>query len=100
VIPGSHQSAVEKREIEDGKGFSFRITDEQIRGMPVETVPVKRGDAIFFHDLTLHASCPNTSSRERWCAISTYRSGAEHDTSTVWQTALVLSGKSVNASSL
>lgn len=96
MIPGSHRQAVERHEIDDGKGFSYRITEEQIAGMPVETVAVKRGDAIFFHDRTLHASCPNTSGRERWCAISTYRSGAEKDESPVWQTALVLSGNSVN----
>ena len=96
MIPGSHRQVAEKNTIDDGQGFVYRLTDEQIAGMPVETVPVGRGDAIFFHDLALHASCPNTSGRERWSAISTYRSGAQKDASTVWETALVLSGASVN----
>jgi phytanoyl-CoA hydroxylase len=96
MIPGSHQKVAEKREVKDGVGFAYRLTEEMVAGMPVETLPVKRGDAVFFHDLTLHASCPNSSGRERWTAIATYRSGAHKDTSSVWQTALVLSGSSVN----
>jgi hypothetical protein len=96
MIPGSQQTVAEKAEIDDGHGFSYRLTDEMVADRPVEILPVQRGDAVFFHDLTLHASCPNRNGQERWTAIATYRSGTVVDSSTVWQSALVLQGESVN----
>ena len=98
MVPGSHRQVAEKAVVEDGKGFAHRLSDEMLVGMPVETLPVKRGDAVFFHDLALHASCPNVNGRDRWCAIATYRTGAQVDDSTVWQAGIVLSGHSVNGS--
>ena len=96
LAPGSQRNVIEMQTIEDGKGFNRRITDEQVAGLPIETAPVKRGDAIFFHDLTLHGSCPNVNGQERWSAITTYRDASIKDSSTVWRTAIVLSGQSVN----
>jgi ectoine hydroxylase-related dioxygenase (phytanoyl-CoA dioxygenase family) len=96
LIPRSHRQVSQKATVEDGQGFIYRLTDEMIEGMPVETLPVQRGDALFFHDLALHASCPNISGRERWTAIATYRDAAQQDPSTVWQSGILLSGRSVN----
>lgn len=97
LIPGSHKQVIPMKEIEDVKGFGRRITDDQVVGMPIVTVPVPRGAGIFFHDLALHASCPNINGQDRWSVIPTYRSGAEMDSSTVWKRSLVISGTSVNA---
>jgi phytanoyl-CoA hydroxylase len=96
VVPGSHKQVVEMQDVEDVKGFIHRITDEQVAGLPVATVPVPRGGAIFFHDLLLHASCPNVNGQDRWSVIPTYRDASQPDSSAVWRTALVLSGSSVN----
>ena len=96
LVPGSHRHVIEMQEIEDVKGFNRRITDDQVAGMPVETVPVPRGAGIFFHDLALHASCPNVNGQDRWSVIPTYRNAGQPDSSTVWKTALGLSGSSVN----
>lgn len=96
LIPGSQRQVVEMQEVEDAKGFVRRITDEQVAGMPIVTAPVPRGAGIFFHDLTLHASCPNVNGQDRWSVIPTYRDASQLDSSTVWPTALVLSGASVN----
>lgn len=96
IVPGSHQQVIEMQQVEDVRGFGRRITDEQVAGMPIETVPVPRGGAIFFHDLLLHASCPNINGQDRWAVIPTYRDASQRDTSKVWRTALVLSGSSVN----
>jgi hypothetical protein len=82
--------------VEDGHGFNRRVTDEKLQGMPIEIVPVRRGSAVIFHDLALHASCPNINGADRWSAIATYRDAGQPDESTIWQTALVMSGKSVN----
>ena len=96
LVPGSHRQVIEMQTIEDGKGFNRRITDEQLAGLPVVNAPVPRGTAIFFHDLTLHGSCPNINGQERWSAITTYRAAGEKDSSTVWHTATVLSSQHVH----
>jgi len=96
LIPGSHRAVIEMKEVEDVKGFGRRITDDQVAGMPIVTAPVPRGAGIFFHDLALHASCPNINGQDRWSVIPTYRDAAQTDSSTVWQTAVVISGSSVN----
>jgi len=96
MAAGSHRQVAEIENIDDGNGFNRRVSQDVLRDYAIETLPVQRGDAIFFHDLTLHESCPNTSGRDRWCAISTYRDGSQKDSSTVWRTSIVLSGKSVN----
>lgn len=96
LIPGSQREVVEMKEVEDVKGFVRRITDDQVVGLPIVTAPVPRGAGIFFHDLALHASCPNINGADRWSVIPTYRNAAEPDSSTVWKSTLVLSGSSVN----
>jgi ectoine hydroxylase-related dioxygenase (phytanoyl-CoA dioxygenase family) len=50
-------------------------------------VPAAPGDAIFFHDQTLHASFPNHSGQDRWALISTYRSASEADVAYDWAVA-------------
>jgi phytanoyl-CoA hydroxylase len=96
MAAGSHVQLAAMQIVEDGNGFNRRVGDEALAGFQIETLPVKRGDAIFFHDLTLHDSCPNSSGRDRWCAIATYRDAGQKDSSTVWSNSLVLSGESVN----
>jgi ectoine hydroxylase-related dioxygenase (phytanoyl-CoA dioxygenase family) len=96
LVPGSHRQVFDKVEVDDGHGFGHRVSDEALHGWPIETVPVRRGDAVFFHDLALHGSCPNINGQERWSAIATYRDASRKDGSTVWRTAIVLSGQSVN----
>ncbi len=96
LVPGSQHQVFNMATVEDVHGFNRRVTDEDLQGWPIETVPVRRGDAVFFHDLALHGSCPNSSGKERWSAIATYRDASQKDDSTVWSTAVVLSGQSVN----
>jgi ectoine hydroxylase-related dioxygenase (phytanoyl-CoA dioxygenase family) len=43
------------------------------------TAAVPAGSVVFFHDLTLHASYPNSSGRERWAAICTYKDAQAED---------------------
>lgn len=94
MVPGSHIKAIEMDEVEDGKGFKLRISEDVLSTMQIESVPVSAGDAIFFHDLALHASCPNINGQDRWTAIATYRNGSESDPSTVWEKSLPLRGTS------
>lgn len=96
LVPGSHRGVVEMDDVDDGKGFNRRISENELDESLVVTAPISAGDAIFFHDLTLHASCPNINGQDRWTAIATYRSGTEKDESTVWEESMVLAGESVN----
>jgi phytanoyl-CoA hydroxylase len=96
MIPGTHRQLFEMTMVEDGPGFNRQVSDEALHGLPIETLPVRRGDAVFFHDLALHGSTPNINGADRWSAIATYRDAGQQDDSTVWRTALVMSGTSVN----
>ncbi|MBX3010330.1 MAG: phytanoyl-CoA dioxygenase family protein [Caldilineaceae bacterium] len=90
LVPGSQKKVYEEQHIDDGKGFGNRLADEEMANLPVITAPVPRGGAVFFHDLTLHASCPNVNGQDRWSVIPTYRDATQPDSSTVWKQSLRL----------
>jgi ectoine hydroxylase-related dioxygenase (phytanoyl-CoA dioxygenase family) len=98
VIPGSHKRQFTNQRHETAS-FSNRIDDAQLEGLPVVDAIMRRGDALFFSDRTVHGSYPNGNGQPRWSFISTYRSAAVRDDSQVWQTPLVVAGRSVNIAS-
>jgi phytanoyl-CoA hydroxylase len=80
MIPGSHrQPVVHDGTAPDGKTFGHRLRPDAVDESCAVILPCEPGDAVFFHDLTLHASFPNTSGRDRWSVISTYRNASEPD---------------------
>jgi phytanoyl-CoA hydroxylase len=95
LVPGSHKRVFNKKVVE-GNAFVNRIDDKDLEGLPVVTGEVKRGDAVFFHDLAVHSSYPNTTGADRWSVISTYRNAAVKDEATVWKTGMLISGRSAN----
>ncbi len=92
VIPGSHTRTWQHERIEDGVGFGNRISEDALSGENIVDVVVEAGDALFFHDLLLHASHPNTSGRDRWSMIPTYRDANVPDTGgqSVWSDSIRL----------
>lgn len=65
VIPGSHKGGiVEHKHLED-----FQITDDALDLSREVAVEMKKGSALFFHSLLLHATSPNTSNRSRRAMI-------------------------------
>lgn len=92
VIPGSHTRVVDHSNIRDVNGFANRILDDELEGYEVASVPLDTGDALVFHDCLLHSSYPNTSGRERWSFIPTYRDASIPDDSTVWESSKVVCG--------
>ena len=81
ILPGSHRAAVEHDQVRGVPGFGNRL-DPSERGLDLSratTVPAGPGAAIFFHDLTLHASLPNRSGKERRALIITYRDLSQPD---------------------
>lgn len=96
IIPGTHHTVYEMERVDAGNGFVLRVPDNALQGQTPVTAAVRRGDAIFFHDLALHGSHENSSGADRWSLIATYRDAALKDDSDVWKSAIVLSGHSVN----
>jgi ectoine hydroxylase-related dioxygenase (phytanoyl-CoA dioxygenase family) len=98
LVPESHKDVVHMNRVQDGMGFIHRISsDERMKDYPIAVAPLSTGDAIFFHDLTIHASCPNINGEDRWAAIATYRDASLKDESPIWSSSIVLSGESVNS---
>ncbi len=95
MIPGTHHGPMKMKHTE-GNAFVFQIADEELEGLPVRTLEIGRGGAVFFSDLAVHSSHPNSTGKDRWAFISTYRDGSVKDDSLVWKSSLVVSGKSVN----
>ena len=80
LLPGSHRGTViHDGDMSDGSGFGHRIRPETIDENAAVTAPLEAGGAVFFHDLTMHASHPNAERRERWTWVPTYRDAQAED---------------------
>ena len=91
VVPGSHTKVFDKQVVNDNT-FTNRIADADIEGLEVRSLEAKAGDAIFFHDLLVHSSHPNTAGADRWSLIATYRDAALPDEANVWPSQHVIAG--------
>jgi phytanoyl-CoA hydroxylase len=89
LLPGSHRQAAQHANVTApaGEGFGLRLRPGEVDESQAVAVPAAPGDAVLFHDLTLHASFPNRSGRDRWALISTYRSASEPDLAYDWAVA-------------
>ncbi|MDX1935365.1 MAG: phytanoyl-CoA dioxygenase family protein [Capsulimonadales bacterium] len=88
VLPGSHKNvATHDGEAAPGEGFGHRLRPDAVDESKAITLPCAIGDAIFFHDLLLHASHPNRSGADRYAFITTYRNAAEPDRQYAWAVA-------------
>lgn len=88
LLPGSHRH-VETHDagptVEGTFGNSVRT--EIVPEAVAVTAAVEAGGAVFFHDLTLHASHPNASGADRWAWIGTYRDAKADDLTYDWAVA-------------
>jgi ectoine hydroxylase-related dioxygenase (phytanoyl-CoA dioxygenase family) len=88
LMPGSHKSlAVHDGVDEEGVGFGHRLSPDAVDESLAVIAPCEPGDAILFHDMTLHSSFPNSTGQDRWALISTYRSVSEPDKEYEWAVA-------------
>ncbi|MCC6579144.1 MAG: phytanoyl-CoA dioxygenase family protein [Phycisphaeraceae bacterium] len=94
-IPGTHTRVFPRKSM-GGDSFAYQIDDKELAGLTVVDGVLQRGDAVFFHDLTVHGSHPNTVGGDRWSLISTYRDASVPDASTTWKSSWLISGSSVN----
>jgi phytanoyl-CoA hydroxylase len=88
VVPGSHRTTVlHNGDASDNLGFVHRLRSDAVDERSEVTAPLEAGGALFFHDLTLHASHPNTSHQDRWVWIPTYRDAQAEDPFYPWAVA-------------
>jgi len=88
LMPGSHRKvSIHDGTADDGYGFGHRIKPSAVDESKAVTAEVCRGSAVFFHDLTLHASYPNVCGKERWVWIPTYRDVEAKDPDYSWAVA-------------
>ena len=73
--------------MDDDYGFGHRVRPAAIDESDAVVAELSRGDAVFFHDLTLHASYPHICERERWVWIPTYRDAITEDPDYSWAVA-------------
>ncbi len=101
LIPGSHRTQVPHTgDASDGKGFGYRLDPKSVDESRAVTAEVPAGGAVIFHDLLLHASFQNSSGKDRWALISTYRDAAVPDETYGWaKAAFIVSGKRAGAAS-
>lgn len=87
VLPGSHRQFVEHaKDAVEGR-FGNRLEPGAVDESRAVTAALEAGGAVFFSDLTLHASHPNTSGRERYVWIPTYRDATAPEPPYSWAVA-------------
>lgn len=80
LLPGTHTTHFVHKGTPKGKDvFGNQMRPEDVDESKAVVAEVPAGTAILFHDLLLHASFPNTSGRDRWALISTYRDASVPD---------------------
>ena len=67
VVAGSHRLGVVDHRTEAREGRFLEVLDELVDDSRIVTCPMEPGDALVFHNLTLHRSLPHTTSEiVRW----------------------------------
>ena len=97
MIAGSHFNRFKVKQVKAQNGFGWRIGNEEIVGLPETTLAVNRGDAVFFHDQTLHSSFRIPRARTAGASFQPIGTDPSRDESTVWKQPMVVTGESVNA---
>jgi len=88
VLPRSHVEFVpHDGDASDGYGFGHRLAPGVVDESRAVVAELAAGGAVFFHDLTLHASFPNRRRTDRWVWIPTYRDAQADDPVYPWAVA-------------
>jgi ectoine hydroxylase-related dioxygenase (phytanoyl-CoA dioxygenase family) len=88
VLPRSHAEFVAHHgDSSDGYGFGHRLRQGEVDETQAVTAEMEAGGAVFFLDLTLHASHPNRTRADRWVWIPTYRDAQANDPDYSWAVA-------------
>ena len=88
LLPGSHEAERlhDAGPTESGT-FGNSVRPETVDEARAVNGAVSAGGAVFFHDLTLHASHPNVTGADRFAWIGTYRDARADDLAYDWAVA-------------
>lgn len=93
LLPGSHKlHLTHDGDASDGHGFGHRLDPKSVDETEAVTAEIEAGGAVFFHDLTLHASHPNAAKQDRWVWIPTYHNANGDEPLQRWGAARVVRG--------
>lgn len=88
LLRGSHRAPVSHEGGRPGdEAFNQRLRPGEVDEERAVTAEVPAGGAVFFHDLTLHASHPNTARQDRWAWVGTYRDARADEPDYAWAVA-------------
>ena len=86
VVAGSHRSGVIDHRTEEREGRFLEVLDELVDDSCIFTCPMEVGDALVFHNLTLHRSLPHTTSEiVRWAIDIRYLRDGDHPGTIYWK---------------
>ena len=86
VVAGSHQLGVVNHRTEEREGKFLEVVDELVDTSRIVTCPMELGDALVFHNLTLHRSLPHTTSETiRWAIDIRYLRDGDHPGTIYWK---------------
>ncbi len=86
VVAGSHRLGVIDHRTEEREGRFLEVLDELVDDSRVFTCPMEPGDALVFHNLTLHRSLQHTTSEiVRWAIDIRYLRDGDHPGAIYWK---------------
>ena len=86
VVAGSHRLGVIDHRTEEREGRFLEVLDELVDDSHIFTCPMEIGDALVFHNLTLHRSLPHTTSEiVRWAIDIRYLRDGDHPGTIYWK---------------
>ena len=86
VVAGSHRSGVIDHHTEEREGRFLEVMDDLVESSRIVTCPMELGDALLFHNLTLHRSIPHTTSEViRWAIDIRYLRDGDHPGTIYWK---------------
>lgn len=86
VVAGSHKLGVVNHHTENREGKFLEVLDELVDDDRIVTCPMEMGDALVFHNLTLHRSIPHTTSQIiRWAIDIRYLRDGDNPGTIYWK---------------
>ncbi len=86
VVAGSHRLGAVNHHTEEQEGKFLEVIDELVDASRIVTCPMELGDALVFHNLTLHRSLPHTTSEViRWAIDIRYLRDGDHPGTIYWK---------------
>lgn len=86
VVAGSHRLGVVDHHTEEREGRFLEVLDDLVEPSRIVTCPMESGDALLFHNLTLHRSIPHTTSEViRWAIDIRYLRDGDHPGTIYWK---------------